>query len=150
MTTYTLRPAAAADESFAYRVKKEALGPYVEKTWGWDETWQRDYHRRNFNHLEVQIIEVEDEPVGTLMVERGPAAMLLHGIYILPHFQRRGVGSTVIADLLAEAQEARLPLRLQVLKVNPARRLYERLGFRVVGGTDHHFLMMKDFSETPA
>ena len=34
-----------------------------------------------------------------------------------------------------------LPVRLRVFEVNPARRFYERLGFRVVGQTDTHTLM---------
>jgi ribosomal protein S18 acetylase RimI-like enzyme len=36
---------------------------------------------------------------------------------------------------------------LQVLKVNPARRLYERLGFRVTGETPTHFLMLHEHGE---
>ena len=62
-------------------------------------------------------------------------------IEILPEYQNRGVGSAVIRDVLAQAQAEGLPVGLQVLKVNPARRLYERLGFNVVGETATHYLM---------
>ncbi len=31
--------------------------------------------------------------------------------------------------------------RLQVLKVNPSRRLYERLGFSETGATDTHIIL---------
>lgn len=34
-----------------------------------------------------------------------------------------------------------LPTRLQVLKVNPARSLYERLGFELVEETQTHYVM---------
>ena len=34
-------------------------------------------------------------------------------------------------------------MALFVLKNNPARRLYERFGFRIVGEIDHRFLMRR-------
>jgi ribosomal protein S18 acetylase RimI-like enzyme len=42
------------------------------------------------------------------------------------------MGSKLIRSVLAEARAIDLPLSLSVLKANPARRLYERLGFVVV------------------
>ncbi len=36
---------------------------------------------------------------------------------------------------------AGLPIRLQVLRVNPAQSLYRRLGFEEVGVTTSHILM---------
>lgn len=47
----------------------------------------------------------------------------------------------MIQVLLQEAFDQYLPVRLRVLKVNPARRLYERLGFKVVEEADTHYLM---------
>ncbi|MCX7377903.1 MAG: GNAT family N-acetyltransferase, partial [Alphaproteobacteria bacterium] len=43
------------------------------------------------------------------------------------------VGRWVVEGVMADATEAGLPVRLSVLDGNPARRLYERLGFRAVG-----------------
>ena len=44
-------------------------------------------------------------------------------------FQRRGIGTEVIGRLIAEAGD--LPVTLSVAKINPAVRLYERLGFQI-------------------
>jgi hypothetical protein len=49
----------------------------------------------------------------------------------------------LIRRLCDQADAANLPLELQVLKVNPARRLYERLGLTVIGETDTHYLMQR-------
>ncbi len=46
-----------------------------------------------------------------------------------------------IYDLIAEAKAAGKPLRLRVLSVDPARRLYEREGFRVTSSTPERFYM---------
>jgi hypothetical protein len=42
---------------------------------------------------------------------------------------------------MALSEQRRIPVRLQVLKVNPARQLYERLGFCVTGGDEFRHQM---------
>ena len=42
-----------------------------------------------------------------------------------------------------QADAAHLPLELQVLKVNPAKGLYERLGLAVIDETKTHYLMRR-------
>ena len=46
----------------------------------------------------------------------------------------QGVGETLIRALIAEATNRGLRLSLNVRQTNPARRLYERLGFHYVPG----------------
>ena len=53
-----------------------------------------------------------------------------------PRFQGQGIGTAILQDMQRDAAEQGLEVRLQVLKVNPARRLYERLGFEVTGETE--------------
>lgn len=53
-----------------------------------------------------------------------------------------------IQDLIAEAERLRIPVTLQVLKVNPALRLYERLWFRVTGDTESHHQMRRPTEPT--
>jgi len=62
-------------------------------------------------------------------------------IQIMPAYQRQGVGTTVIRDILAKASRKGLPTTLWVMKVNPARELYERLGFEVAEETPTHYRM---------
>lgn len=61
-----------------------------------------------------------------------------------PTRQGRGLGTEIVRNLLAEAAAARVPVELQVLKVNPARRLYERLGFTVFAEATIHYRMRAD------
>ncbi|MBZ9537502.1 GNAT family N-acetyltransferase [Modicisalibacter tunisiensis] len=59
-------------------------------------------------------------------------------------FRGRGVGTWLIRHAEALAQEhGRKPLRLNVLKHNPALRLYRRLGFRVTAETRTGLVMEK-------
>jgi ribosomal protein S18 acetylase RimI-like enzyme len=52
-----------------------------------------------------------------------------------------GIGTARVRDLLREADVAGKPVRLTVGITNPAVRLYERLGFRRVGGDQVRHLM---------
>src|SRR5207253_3370975 len=59
-------------------------------------------------------------------------------------FQRKGIGTEVMKRLIGEANEFNLAARLNVVRINPARRLYERLGFRVTHEDDRKFYMKRD------
>jgi len=69
------------------------------------------------------------------------AEVFLADIEILPEWRGRGLGTAIVGAILADATTRGLPTSLQVLKVNPARRLYARLGFRVVAQTPTHYVM---------
>jgi len=97
---------------------------------------QQDYFRRGFEPAATQIIIVDARDAGRLGVTRQPGHIYLGVLEILPELQGRGLGTAIVRDLQAEAKGAGLPLRLQVLKTNPAaQRLYERLGFQLTGAT---------------
>ena len=74
-------------------------------------------------------------------MRRLPDEVRLDRVFLLPECQNRGIGTRLVRDVLAEARAAGLPVRLRVFRVNPARRLYERLGFVATGETDTHALM---------
>lgn len=52
--------------------------------------------------------------------------------------------AAVVRYVIDRANQAQVPVRLQVLKANPARRFYERLGFKHCGETDSHFQVIRE------
>jgi ribosomal protein S18 acetylase RimI-like enzyme len=138
---YQLRPATDNDYDFFCRLQIAAMKEYVIQTYGWDDAVQERYLRRKFARREHQIIVVDGHDVGVLEVNRTEDAMVLVNIQIMPEYQRRGLGTAVIRDVLADASRQGLPSALWVMKVNPARELYERLGFEIVEETDTHYKM---------
>ncbi|MEY3775217.1 MAG: hypothetical protein RLZZ129_1997 [Verrucomicrobiota bacterium] len=139
---HSLRPISDADYLWLWSLKRETMRTYVELTWGkWDDDWQAERFRQNFRPDHVQVIVLDGQDAGLLHVVRSPEEIRLVNIQISPEFQNRGLGTEVMHALLAEARRDRLPLRLQVLKVNPARRLYERIGFAVAAETETHYQM---------
>lgn len=133
-----LRQIETSDFDFLWRLHNAALKEYVTQTWGWDENWQRESFIKTFNPSEGKIIVIDGKDAGYLWVIEKENEILLASIRLLPEFQNHGIGSKIIRDLLDKSEK---PVRLQVLKVNPARRLYERLGFEICEETATHFTM---------
>jgi ribosomal protein S18 acetylase RimI-like enzyme len=58
----------------------------------------------------------------------------IHAVYVLPHYRRRGAGTALLRATLDWGQQQQcLRAQLSVLPHNPARRLYQELGFTVDG-----------------
>ncbi len=143
MTEFTFRNANDGDFELSFEIRKNALGKYVEQTWGWDENRQWKYHKDDFNPAILRIIEVGNEPAGTLENYAEDNSMIVSGLYIIDKFQNQGIGTRVMTSIIRNASENSANVMLQVLKVNPkAKALYERLGFTVYETTDTHFKMI--------
>jgi ribosomal protein S18 acetylase RimI-like enzyme len=116
---------------------------YVAATFGaWDEPHQRALFEPTFDLRTHRILVCDGEDAGVLAVEERVHCLHLARIFLLPRFQRRGLGARVVCALLAIARDSAQPVELTVLRVNRAARgFYERLGFRVVGETETHVHM---------
>ena len=142
MITYTLRPAKGSDREWVWETKKRCFSTYVKQTFGvWNEETQTSRFNATFDSKEIRIINISENAVGYIAYVCTAEELRLFNIMILPEFQNRGLGSAIMRNFLKEAETKRIPFRLQVLKVNPARRLYERLGLNVTGHTDVHYQM---------
>jgi len=137
-----LRRATAADADFIYRLVEVTMRSYVEQTWG---TFNEEVTRKNNAELIAagycSIIHLRGEDIGAISVERHPDFIRLSQLYILPRHQGKGIGTSLVRELASEARSSRKPLRLRVLRTNPARRLYERLGFQVSSTTPERVYM---------
>ena len=90
---FDLRPAAETDRQFLYVLHCQTMRDVIEKTWGWDEAWQRKDFDRRFNEYLVSIIESEGQAAGGLMLEWKPDSLYIHEIQLLPQYQGRGVSA---------------------------------------------------------
>lgn len=143
MNKITLRPCLPNDSEFYYAVKKTTLKEYVEKTWGiWDDDFQRERHKKNFNPDHSQIIQFQGTDIGILVIEEGEESVMLHNIEILQDYQNQGIGTYLLKNVIHHAAEQRKNVALQVFKTNPrARIFYQRLKFMVVTESETHFKM---------
>jgi ribosomal protein S18 acetylase RimI-like enzyme len=128
---WTLRPARPDDRVFLLRLKEAAMRCYVEQVWGWDDAEQAAFLDEGFVPERWQIIQVQGQDAGVLVVEEDAEQLYLAEIELLPVWQGRGIGTAAIGSLMERALVAGKPITLRVLHVNKrARALYERLGFQ--------------------
>lgn len=147
--SWTLRVARPDDRAFLLGLKQAAMKTYVDQVWGWDDAEQRRYFDDRFTADRWQIIQVDGEDVGVLIVEEDDEQIYLAEIELLPAWQGRGIGASVNRSLVAKATESGKSVRLRVLHVNSrARELDERLGFRTVKETDTHTYLSWDGQQT--
>ena len=136
------RKATTHDSEFAYNTKKAAFREYVEKVWGWNEQEQRLLHERRFQSQDFYIIQVSGIDVGIMATAHQPDCVKVNQIYILPEHQNRGIGAECVKHIIKDADTLKLPVRLQVLKVNNrAISFYERFRFQRTGESETHILM---------
>jgi GNAT superfamily N-acetyltransferase len=129
-----LRAAVASDSEFCFQLHKTAMGGYVTAVWGWDEQVQREFHARAFDPGRWQVISADGADAGLIDVEYRPGEIYLSRIELLPAYQGRGIGASLVQALIAEARRGGQELALDVLAVNQrAWALYQRLGLREVG-----------------
>ncbi|RDI48882.1 GNAT family N-acetyltransferase [Nocardia mexicana] len=151
MESAFLRPAAAADEPFLWSMLFEAshaeeqgmvvddlrslpeLARYVEKWGGPDD-------------LGVIGGSERDEPLGAAWIRLFTSDNAAYGfvdehtpelaIGVAPSARGTGLGTALLTRLLDDARTRYDGVCLSVRETNPARRLYERLGFEFVPGSE--------------
>ncbi len=133
------RPATRDDGAFLRKLHRAALGPSVEATWGpWDDVLQQRFHDELMRDLSgTFIVTLDSIAVGMKRVVSTGRTVSLARLELLPEVQGRGIGSRLIRGVIDDAFAAGRDVELDVLAANPrARRLYERMGFSVVGRDD--------------
>jgi ribosomal protein S18 acetylase RimI-like enzyme len=146
-----LRPVVDADRAFLvelYASTREVELARVE----WDEgvkrafveqqfTAQDAHYRANYPGATLDVIEVDGSRAGRLYVHRGPGDIRIMDIALMPEFRGRGIGTELLRSLVDEADASERKLSIHVEMNNPARSLYERLGFSPAGEHGVYVLM---------
>lgn len=151
MIAYELRIYGQEHDDFLFDLYAGTRAEELQ-AWGWTDQQrelflrqqyeaQRQSYGHQFKNADHQIIVTAGQPIGRMLVSRDEDAYRLVDISLLPPYRGSGIGTQLLRGLLCEALDARKPVRLSVLKINPAVRLYERLGF-VVTHDDGLYLQM--------
>ena len=134
------RAATEADLPFLLDLRRRTMSEHLRSS-GIEPT-ERERNERVLARFEcAQIILLSGAPVGLLKVAKEGKEWDLIQIQIVPERQGTGLGSGILQKLLDEAVHSQAAVILSVLRTNPARRLYERLGFRIVGENDRAYDM---------
>ena len=99
----------------------------------WQFEMQRREYDARFPDAEYHVILIDDQPVGRIWIGRTKEEIRLLDIALLPEFQSRGAGTSLLNWLIEVARRENKVLRHMVFVLNDeAHRFYERLGFVVI------------------
>lgn len=93
---------------------------------------QDAYYRQYYTTCAFQVIVIDGVDSGRLYLDRWSQEHRLVDIALLPEVRGAGAGEAILRSLQVEADAAGKPLTVHVERFNPALRLYQRLGFRLV------------------
>jgi ribosomal protein S18 acetylase RimI-like enzyme len=137
-----LRAARSTDFKFAWSLYEELMRPLTEELLGqWNEPGQKQVVEMALAQEGAFIIVQDELDAGWMQVIESPDGLYLGQIYVAPPFQNRGIGTTILWELIDKVRECSKILTLDVMKNNRSRLLYERLGFQVVGQSDYKLKM---------
>lgn len=145
-------PVKPSDEPFLFQLYASTRQEEMA-AWGWEPAQQETFlwmqfqnrtqaYRMRFPDAEHHLILDGEQPIGAMILAREPGVLRLVDIALLPAGRGAGIGSAMIRALQAEAARTASALHLHVNKGNPARRLYDRLGFTVTRETDLAYAMV--------
>ena len=134
------RPALAEDFEYCRSLYLTEMEWIIEKL-HLDKSAHEASFRRDWTPGQVRIIRHGGCDVGWLQSVVRSDGFFLAQLFVEGCHQRRGVGARVMNLLIREAAQRNQPLLLEVVKINPARRLYERLGFQTTHEDDRKYYM---------
>ena len=139
---YALRGIRVEDYSFVYKLHCETLDGYVEKHAKYDEDEvKKQLFEERLYPDKLKIIVVDGRDVGFLAVTEVENGLIVDRIAITRGEQGKGIGTSVMQDILDRARARSVPVTLYVMKTDKDRHHFSELGFTPYGEDDHHYFL---------
>jgi ribosomal protein S18 acetylase RimI-like enzyme len=121
---YKTRQATAGDYKFCHDITKQNMYDLLCKHWG---GWVDSAYKKGFVVDNIEIVLGDNKPVGYLSCKKEKDYIYIDNIQISSSFQGQGIGTSILKSLLDK--HSKCLVQLTTFENNPAKRLYERLGF---------------------
>ena len=93
---------------------------------------QKIHYDTYYPDADFLVIESEGKPLGRLYIDRTDDMIEIVDIALLPEYRAHGLGRVLLQEILDEGQATGKKVMIYVEHNNPARHLYDRLGFQHV------------------
>ena len=131
------RAASLEDIEWLESFYESIMKPYVELTHEWDRTKFREH----FDPKIIKVIQADDIDIGMIKVEEREDYIYLGDIQIDIEYRGKGIGTKLIEKVINSGNLANKSVRLRVLKGNPVKALYLRLGFKEIQTLDNAYIL---------
>lgn len=149
------RPIEPADEALLYsiyastRAEEMAL---VQHIWSEEQRnafvaqqfqAQHRYYQEMYSGAEFMVILCDEVPAGRLYLYESEKDFRIIDITLLPEFRNHGLGEHILRSIFDKAAAVGKSVSIHVERMNPARHLYDRLGFQMVDDSNQVYLLME-------
>ena len=125
----SMRKGEPADMDWLYKTFKRTMQSFINQTWGWDELLQEHSFYENLPAKSFAIATIDEHDFGALNLREKTDHLWLEMVLVLPDYQGQGFGRLMLEYAQRQSHKAQKPLRLSVLKLNPAHGFYRHMGF---------------------
>jgi len=136
----TFKKASEEDLEFLLWLRKETMVEHYIKA-GKEVNEENLLSRINHHFEHAKIILLKDQKIGLLKVAENKTEIEILQIQIAPDYQNKGIGRQIIQSILEKAASKKIPVKLNVLKVNKAQTLYQNLGFVIYDENEYSYFM---------
>lgn len=138
----TRRRANHNDYAFGLGAHHQAYRDLVERQFGpWDESFQDEMFRREWEAHPVEILEWFGERAGWTIVEDREEDVHVRELIVHPEFQGHGVGTALLREAMDLAASRSVPVHVGTFVLNRSLSLYLRLGFSEIDRTETHVIL---------
>ncbi len=134
--------AKETDKDFLLHLRKLTMVKHLEKA-GIHLSDEEHVARAHDFFEATHILLKSSQRIGVLKCLETQNSIEIIQFQILPQYQGMGIGKDIVHDLISKAELASKSIILKVLKENPARHLYERIGFKITGEDQYEFHMKR-------
>ena len=131
------------------KLKELCIKWYIEIIYGWNTEVQREktIHELQKHKDDMRILIKDGKDIGVTTFYEENNQYVVGLIMIHPEYQGESLGSKIIKEYIDLAKKSNKKIKIKVYKENPAKRLYERLGFKIYNEDDTHLYLSIDFDE---
>jgi GNAT superfamily N-acetyltransferase len=106
---------------------------------------QHVYYQKNYEGAAFYLILQDEEIIGRLYIHSNFQAkgIRIIDISLLPAWQGQGIGRNILMDIIIKAGKLKMPVSIHVESFNPAKKLYESLGFKKISETNGVYHLME-------
>ncbi len=127
--TWRFGPVSDADFEPLLALRIEVMREHLERVFRYKPSRAKRIFRGHFDEPGMRLILLDGERVGCVGFRRHADEIKIDSFYLERRLHGGGLGSKILKVLLAEADAAGLPVRLEVLTGSKADRFYLRHGF---------------------
>lgn len=126
---WSFGPVTKADFEPLLTLRTDVMREHLERVGRYTPERSRKMFRGHFDEPGTRLILQDGVRVGCVGFRRHDHEIRIDSFYLERRLHGSGLGTNILMALLAEADTADLPVRLEVLNGSPAARLYLRHGF---------------------